>query len=43
MQHFMFKEIIFRGSMGYQESDFKEIVEEWIAGKCIQISSVALT
>lgn len=33
MQHFMLKEIIFRASMSYSDKDFKETVDDWIAGE----------
>ncbi len=32
MQHFMLKELIFRASMSYSDADFKETVDDWIAG-----------
>ncbi|OAP65067.1 chlorophyll synthesis pathway protein BchC [Fonsecaea erecta] len=33
MGHFMLKEIVFRASMSYTEEDFKQTVDEFVAGK----------
>lgn len=33
MQHFMLKELIYRASMAYNDEDFKEVVDDYVAGK----------
>lgn len=33
MEHFMMKELVLRVGMSYTEEDFREVVEEFVAGK----------